>query len=100
MAASTRLARRPKARPAARKAAVKTVVTCQHWERSYGDCTAPAKWKVPLFGETEPYCLCDEHVKGWNEWQPENVKALDDNTPWSNKKSGFYLDSTVKRRQS
>lgn len=45
-------------------------------------CQREAKWKVPMYGETEPHCVCDEHVKDWRENQPKNVKALDDDTPW------------------
>lgn len=47
-----------------------------------GKCPLEAKWKVPMWGEPGPHCLCNEHVKEWREDQPENVKAIDDNTPW------------------
>jgi hypothetical protein len=40
-------------------------------------CSEPAKWVVPLFG-VGPFKLCDGHVASWNEWQPENVRPLDD----------------------
>ena len=62
-----------------------------------GDCDKEAKWKVPLFGETEPHCICDVHVLEWRESQPANVKAIDDNTPWVNEKTNYYRDSRVKR---
>lgn len=59
-------------------------------------CEREAKWKVPMYGEPKPYLVCDEHVKGWREWQAENVKALDDDTPWTNEKTGYFRDSRVK----
>lgn len=62
-----------------------------------GGCNSEAKWKVPLFGEKAPHCLCDEHVKEWRKSQAHNVKALDDDTPWVNAATKFYQDSRVKR---
>lgn len=63
-----------------------------------GGCDEDAKWKVPLYGQAEPHCLCDEHAKKWRESQPENVKAIDDDTPWVNEATQFYRDSRVTRR--
>jgi hypothetical protein len=58
-------------------------------------CQQEAKWKVPMWGDPKPYLVCDEHVKGWRENQPDNVKALNDDTPWENKETGFYRESKV-----
>jgi hypothetical protein len=63
-----------------------------------GVCEREAKWKVPLYAEPSPHCLCDEHVKEWRVAQPQNVKAIDDDTPWSNPKTGFHRESRVTRR--
>lgn len=61
-----------------------------------GGCTEEAKWKVPLWGQKEPHCLCDEHVKEWRE-NDQPVKAIDDDTPWANIETGFYQESRVTR---
>jgi hypothetical protein len=62
-----------------------------------GDCDREAKWKVPLYGEANPHCLCDEHVDEWRANQPHNVKAIDDNSPWVNEATQYYRDSRVAR---
>lgn len=61
------------------------------------ECKQDAKWKVPRWGDVDPYCLCDEHVKGWVENQPHNVKAIDDNTPWVDEARGYKRSSIVPR---
>lgn len=67
---------------------------CMVWGgREEGHCHRRAKWKVPMYGMKEPYLVCDVHMKGWREWQPENVKAMDDDTPWPSGR-----DSRVTRR--
>jgi hypothetical protein len=48
-----------------------------------------------MYGLTQPYLVCDEHVKGWRESQPENVKALDDDTPWTNEATGYHRESRI-----
>jgi hypothetical protein len=63
-----------------------------------GPCDREPKWKVPLYGEPNPHCLCDEHIDEWRTSQPHNVKAIDDNTPWVNEETQFYKDSRVSCR--
>ena len=57
--------------------------------REEGHCNRRAKWKVPMYGMQGPYLVCDVHAMGWKEWQPENVKALDDDTPWPRGRSSI-----------
>lgn len=65
--------------------------------RSHGmRCQGTAVAKVPMWGWDGPYLVCSECVKGWKEWQPENVKKIDDDTPWTNPRTGKQRDSKIR----
>lgn len=68
---------------------------CDVYEGRNKRCRRPAQWKVPMYGLTAPYLVCEVHARGWRESQPENVKALVDDTPWTNEKTGYHRESRI-----
>jgi hypothetical protein len=73
---------------------------CDVYERKNYQCRREAHWKVPMYAFDGPYLVCDVHVKDWRESQPKNVKPLNDDTPWVNKKTGYNRDSRLSARAS